>query len=78
MPRTNEDKPQEVKRVLADGPIMLRDFAPKSAHRFEDRVCETCENPILGHWVIESNDPELMGNYWCDRFGTQSSTGMKV
>lgn len=68
---------KEQKRVLADGPIQLGDFNPKGKDRFKDRLCMTCESPIMGHWVIEDNDPELMGLYWCDKTKTQYSEGMK-
>lgn len=73
-----DNPPKECKRLLADGPITIREFNPKAILRFQDRVCETCENPILGHWLIANPDPELATSYWCDKTATQASTGLKV
>lgn len=66
------------KRLTASGPITLRELNPKAIARFDSRVCETCESPILGHWIIPNDDPELATSYWCDRLGTQASEGLKV
>lgn len=71
-------EPLECKRLLADGPVTIREFNPKAILRFHDRVCETCESPILGHWLIANSDPELATNYYCDKLGTQFSTGLKI
>lgn len=70
------DAAKERKRVLADGPVTLREFNPRGEERFGHRVCIDCGNPIMGHWLIMDPDPELMSTYWCDKLRTQGSTGM--
>lgn len=67
------------KRVLlADGPKMLNELNPKGAAHFADRVCETCEQPIMLHWLIASDDVEKRTTYWCDPDGSLASAGMKI
>lgn len=64
--------------LLADGPKTVREFNPKAVLRFADRMCETCNGCILDHYLIAHDDPELRGNYWCDKEGKQFSTGLKI
>lgn len=64
--------------LLADGPKTLAEFNPKAVLRFADRVCETCERPIMGHWLRPNDDPDLRGEYWCTKEGNQFSTGLKI
>lgn len=71
------EKPKGGKLVLADGPIQLFIFNPKGLERFGDRVCMTCNGPIMSHWMRPNPDPELRGSYWCSREGNQASEGMK-
>lgn len=66
------------KRITADGPVTLAVMNPKMVERFKDRLCETCETPIMDHWIIPNDDLELATNYWCDKAGTQCSAGLKV
>jgi len=59
------------------GGIQLRDFNPKGMLRFGERVCRTCDGPIMDHWIIHSKDPDLRSEYWCNREGTRFSDGMR-
>lgn len=72
------DNTKERKRLLADGPRMLNELNPKGAAYFADRVCATCDGPIMTHWLIPSADPDLRGEYFCDPEGKQFSAGLKV
>lgn len=72
------DDPKMKRVLLADGPRMLCEFNPKGASRFADRVCETCNGPIMTHWLIPSGDQEKRTAYWCNPEGTQESTGLKI
>lgn len=69
---------KEGKRLLADGPKTLAEFNPKMVERFKDRLCETCEMPIMGHWLIDSEDEDKRTSYWCDKTQTQASAGLKL
>lgn len=69
---------KERKRLLADGPIMICEYNPKAAERFSERVCETCNGPILTHWLINFEDQDRRTTYWCTPDATQASTGMKI
>ena len=72
------DKTKERKVLLADGPKMIVEFNPKARERFSDRVCETCNGPILLHWLIPSDNIERRTSYFCDPEGKQISTGLKI
>lgn len=72
------DAPKEKRAMLADGPRMLCELNPKGAARFADRVCETCNEPIMTHWLIPSDDLERRTSYFCEPNGTQMSTGLKI
>lgn len=72
------DTPKEKRLLLADGPRMLCEFNPKGAARFADRVCETCNGPIMTHWLIPSDDVELRTAYWCDPDGRRMSSGLAI
>lgn len=68
----------EGRRLLVDGPKTIKEFNPRAILRFSDRVCETCDGPILEHYLIASSDPETLGVYWCDKEAQRFSTGLKI
>lgn len=72
------DKPEGKRVLLADGPVMICELNPKAAERFSDRVCEVCNQPILTHWIVPSNDAEKRASYWCFPDNSQECTGMKI
>lgn len=74
----SDNAKKEGRYLLADGPKTLAELNPKAKLRFEHRICETCEKPILEHYLIANEDIELRTNYWCDPAGKQASTGMKI
>jgi hypothetical protein len=63
--------------LLADGPMLLRDFNPKAVLRFTGRKCMTCGNEIMDHWLIQNADQDMRSAYWCDKTGTMRSEGME-
>lgn len=71
----SESKPPatEGRYLTADGPITLAELNPRAVLRFQDRVCETCEQPIMSHFIRRGSD-----EYWCSRDGDQFSAGLKV
>lgn len=70
--------PKEIRRKMADGPVMLNEINQDNAWRFAHRWCITCGGPIMLHWLVESNDPNLMGTWWCDPDRNQASEGMNL
>lgn len=76
--RPVEQNGKEGRYLLADGPKTLAEFNPKGVLRFQDRVCETCDGPIMGHYLLPLEDVEKRYTYWCDKEGTRASTGMKI
>jgi hypothetical protein len=66
----------EPQLLSENGGIQLKDFNPRGVLRFADRLCRTCNGPIMDHWLIHEKDPDLRAEYWCDREGTQFSQGM--
>lgn len=72
------DDKKEGRYLTADGPITLAILNPKAIDRFKDRVCETCEMPIMGHYIRPEADPDLRAEYWCHATGNQYSLGLKI
>jgi hypothetical protein len=58
--------------LLADGPMMLRDFNPRGVLRFTGRKCMTCEQEIMDHWLRAGSQ-----DYYCSKDGSRTSEGMK-
>ena len=67
----------EPQLLTESGPIMLRDFNPKAVLRCQGRVCMTCGNEIMDHWLRHADDPDLRGEYWCTKDGNTFSEGLK-
>lgn len=67
----------EPQLLLESGPMLLRDFNPRGALRFQGRLCVTCGGEIMGHWLRDSPDPELKGLYWCSKDGERFSEGIE-
>jgi hypothetical protein len=59
-----------------NGGIQLRDFNPKGVLRFTGRLCRTCQGEILDHWIRYEDNPDLRGEYFCTKTGSQYSEGM--
>lgn len=53
------------------GSIVLREWNPDGMVRFADRLCATCERPIMGHMLRKGS--EL---YWCHANQNQFSDGI--
>lgn len=62
--------------MLGQGPILICEFNPKASTHFSGRVCMTCREPILTHWLIPFIDVEKRGSYWCNPDGNQMSEGL--
>jgi hypothetical protein len=62
--------------LLADGPMMLREFNPRAVLHFMGRKCMTCGQEIMDHWLVPHKDQEMRSAYWCDRLGTLASQGI--
>lgn len=58
--------------LLADGPMMLREFNPRAVLRFTGRKCVTCGQEIMDHWLRARSQ-----DYYCTEGGPQISEGMK-
>lgn len=67
----------EPQSLLDSGPMMVRDFNPKGVLRFAGRKCVTCEDEIMDHWLRPADDPDLRGEYWCQREGGTFSLGLE-
>lgn len=53
------------------GQVLLSDFNPDGRIRFMGRRCETCERPIMGHWLRNGSK-----EYWCYANQNQWSYGL--
>jgi hypothetical protein len=62
--------------LLESGAMQLKDFNPKGMLRFANRVCISCDGPIMEHWLRPNDDPDLRGEYWCLRDGGTYSLGI--
>jgi hypothetical protein len=74
--RTQSSANTEPQLLLESGPMMLRDFNPRGVLRFMGRKCLTCGGEIMDHWLRPADDPDLRGEYWCQREGGVFSTGL--
>ena len=63
--------------LLADGPMMLREFNPRGVLHFMGRKCMTCGQEIMDHWLVPHENQDMRSSYWCDRMGTLASQGME-
>lgn len=67
----------EPQLLLQSGPMLIREFNPKGVLRFTGRKCITCGEEILDHWLRPNDDPDLRGEYWCQREGGSYSLGLQ-
>lgn len=56
--------------------MLVRDFNPKGVLYWTGRRCVTCKQEIMDHWLINFVDPDLKGQYWCDKEGRMFSEGI--
>jgi hypothetical protein len=74
--RTLSSANVEPQLLLESGPMLIREFNPKSILRFTGRKCVTCEQEILDHYLRPADDPDLRGEYWCTKDGSEYSLGI--
>lgn len=53
------------------GIIVLSEFNPGGVAYFHRRVCVTCNDPIMGHFLRKGSP-----HYWCDEKSAQVSEGI--
>jgi hypothetical protein len=54
-----------------NGSIVLSEYNPEGVERFGNRLCVTCERPIMSHSLRKGSD-----YYWCHANQNQWSDGM--
>ena len=54
------------------GKIRLDMFNPDGLTRFVNRLCVTCREPIMDHWIRNEGTTE----YFCREYGAQTSEGI--
>jgi hypothetical protein len=76
--QTRSSANTEPQLLLESGPMLLRDFNPKAILRFTGRKCInlSCGREIMDHWLRPHTDPNLRGEYWCEREGGLASMGI--
>jgi hypothetical protein len=74
--QTRSSANPEPQLLLESGPMLLRDFNPRAMLRFTGRKCITCSGEIMDHWLRYADDPDLRGEYWCTKDGTEYSQGI--
>lgn len=60
-----------VREIKTAGRIRLYEWNPAGVEYFKDRVCVTCENPIMWHFLHDES-PE----YWCPGWVDTFSEGI--
>lgn len=70
-PAKADDNGCATRELHATGRVILSDYNPEGNIRFMGRLCETCNGPIMRHF-LRRNSRE----YWCDEAGTRCSTGL--
>jgi hypothetical protein len=75
--QTRSSANTEPQLLSESGPIMLRDFNPKAVLRFTGRKCMTCKGEVLDHWIRHEDNPDLRGEYFCNKTGPQYSEGLE-
>ena len=53
------------------GSIVLSEYNPDGIERFGNRLCVTCERPIMGHFIRRN-----LPHYWCYENQNMISDGM--
>lgn len=70
-PAKADDAGCATRELHEKGYVLLSDFNPDGKMRFAGRMCETCDGPIMSHF-LRRNSRE----YWCFAVGPKCSTGL--
>jgi len=71
-PATAREDGCSTRELAEKGTILLSDYNPEGARRFEGRNCVTCERPIMGHELRQGYT-----FYWCFPNQNQFSDGIE-